>query len=85
MNNNSEILIYTSQNGETKLDVTLENEALWLNQKQLGELFGKSKSTISEHIKNIFADEELDKNAVVRLFRTTTQNSIRENFKIRRN
>ncbi len=67
------ILIYVSQNGKTKLDVKLENETLWLNQKQLCELFGKSKSTISEHIKNIFNDEELDEKVVVRLFRTTTK------------
>ena len=67
----SEILIYQSQNGKTKLEVTLENETLWLSQKQLCELFGKSKSTISEHIKTIFEDEELDKDSVVRNYRTT--------------
>ena len=71
MNNNSEILIYQSQDGKTKLEVTLENETLWLSQKQLCELFGKSKSTISEHIKTIFEDEELDKDSVVRNYRTT--------------
>ncbi len=69
----SEILIYTREDGKTKLDVKLENETLWLNQKQLCELFGKSKSTISEHIKNIFEDEELDEEVVVRNYRTTTR------------
>jgi len=68
MNN---ILIYQTQDGKTKLEVTLENETLWLSQKQLCELFGKSKSTISEHIKAIFEDEELDKDSVVRNYRTT--------------
>lgn len=67
----SEILIYQSGNGKVKLDVMLENETIWLSQKQLCELYGKSKSTISEHIKAIFDDEELDRNSVVRNFRTT--------------
>ncbi len=49
----------------------LEAETLWLNQKQLTELFGKAKGTISEHIKHIFEDGELDEHPVVRLFRTT--------------
>lgn len=67
----SEILIYQSGNGKVKLDVMLENETIWLSQKQLCELYGKSKSTISEHIKAIFDDEELEPNSVVRNFRTT--------------
>ena len=67
----SEILIYQSSDGKTKLDVTLEDETIWLSQKQLCDLYGKSKSTISEHIKTIFEDEELDKNSVVRNYRTT--------------
>lgn len=49
----------------------LEAETLWLNQKQLTELFGKAKGTISEHIKHIFEDGEMDENSVVRFFRTT--------------
>ena len=57
----SEILIYQSNNGKVKLDVMLENETIWLSQKQLCELYGKSKSTISEHIKAIFDDEEISK------------------------
>lgn len=71
MEENSNIIIYSSEDGSTKLDVKLENETLWLSQKQLCELFTKSKSTISEHIKAIFEDEELDKNSVVRNYRTT--------------
>ena len=66
-----DILIYRSEDGRTKIDVMLEAENLWLSQKQLTELFGKAKGTISEHIKNIFADGELDENSVVRFFRTT--------------
>lgn len=66
-----QFLIYQSEDGTTRIDVMLEAETLWLNQKQLTELFGKAKGTISEHIKHIFEDGELDENAVVRRSRTT--------------
>jgi hypothetical protein len=66
----SEFLIYQSEDGKTRLSVVLENENLWLSQKQLTELFGKAKGTISEHIKHIFEDGELEPTATVRLFRT---------------
>ncbi|MDP2762733.1 MAG: hypothetical protein Q8O64_20425 [Sideroxyarcus sp.] len=65
-----QFLIYQSEDDSTRIDVMLEAETLWLNQKQLTELFGKAKGTISEHIKHIFEDGELVENAVVRLFRT---------------
>lgn len=64
-------LIYRSEDGRTKINVMLEAESLWLSQKQLAELFGKAKGTVSEHIKHIFEDGELDENSVVRFFRTT--------------
>ena len=67
----SQILIYQSEDGRTKLNVRLENQTLWLNQKQLTNLFGKAKGTISEHIKHIFEDGELEETSVVRQFRTT--------------
>jgi hypothetical protein len=70
---NSEILIYQNQDGNIKIDVRLENETVWLTQAQMGQLFGKDKRTISEHIRNIFNEGELDENMVVRNFRTTTQ------------
>lgn len=70
---NDEILIYQSQDGTIKVDVLFENETVWLSQNQLCVLFGKSKSTISEHIKHIFEEGELDEKLVVRKFRTTTQ------------
>lgn len=66
----SEFLIYQSEDGKTRLSVVLENENLWLSQKQLTDLFGKAKGTISEHIKHIFEDGELEPAATVRLFRT---------------
>ena len=67
----SEFLIYQAEDGTTQLSVMLENEELWLSQKQLTELFGKAKTTISEHIKHIFEDGELREDSVVRFFRTT--------------
>jgi hypothetical protein len=64
-------LIYQSEDGRTRIDVVLESSTLWLSQKQLTELFGKAKGTVSEHIKHIFEDGELAEDSVVRLFRTT--------------
>jgi hypothetical protein len=66
-----QVVLYRSEDGRTKLDVRLEGETVWLNQRQLTELFGKAKGTISEHIKHIFEDCELAEEAVVRYFRTT--------------
>ena len=67
----NEILIYTDDNGEIDLTVSLENDTVWLSQKQMVELFGRDKSVISRHIKNIFKDIELDENAVVAKNATT--------------
>ena len=60
MENKGEILIYNSPDGQIKVDVTVEDETVWLSQSQLCELFQKSKATISEHIKNIFEEGELE-------------------------
>jgi len=68
MNNNSQLLIYQSPSGDIKLDVRLESETVWLTQVHMAELFGKSKSTINEHIKNIFAEGELVENDVMKKF-----------------
>ncbi|OFX52832.1 MAG: cell filamentation protein Fic [Bacteroidetes bacterium GWC1_47_7] len=70
---NSEILIYQNPDGNIKIDVRLEDETVWLTQAQMGQLFGKDKRTISEHIRNVFKEGELDEEVVVRNFRTTTQ------------
>ena len=70
---NDKLIIYQTQDGKVKIETHFENETVWLNQAQIGELFQKSKATISEHIKNIFKDGELDEELVVRKFRTTTQ------------
>ncbi len=74
----SEIVFYQSEDGRTKLDVRLEDQTVWLNQKQLTELFGKAKGTVSEHIKHIFEDEELTPEATVRLYRTVQKEGDRE-------
>lgn len=68
---NSEFLIYQNQSGDIKIDVRLEDETVWLSQGQMSTLFAKDKRTISEHISNIFKEEELNEVSVVRKFRTT--------------
>jgi hypothetical protein len=70
--NQSEFLLYVSQSGEIKVDVLLHDETVWLTQKGMQELFEKAKSTISEHIKNVFEEGELNEEVVVRDFRTTS-------------
>lgn len=69
METTSQIIIYQAEDGHTKLDVRLEDETVWLSQKHMAELFQVSKSTISEHISNIYADGELVEEATVRKFR----------------
>src|SRR5690606_26088120 len=67
----SDILIYQNPDGNIKIDVLLEKETVWLTQAQMWQFLGKDKSTISEHIGNIFSEGELEENSVVRNFRTT--------------
>lgn len=66
-----EIIIYQTDDGLTKIDVKMQNETVWLTQAQIVELYQTSKSNVSEHIKHIFEDGELEESAVVRSFRTT--------------
>ncbi len=68
---NTNILIYQTEDGVTKIETRLQDETVWLTQGQLCELFQKSKATISEHIKHVFEEGELVENSVVRKFRTT--------------
>lgn len=70
-NNKGEVLIYQSEDGITHIDVKMEDETVWLTQAQLCELYQSSKSNISEHITHIFEEGELEKESVVRKFRTT--------------
>lgn len=67
----NKVIIYTANDGKTKIDVKLEEETLWLTQAQMCELYQSSKSNISEHIKHIFEEGELNEESVVRKFRTT--------------
>lgn len=69
----SEFILYTAADGLVKLNVTLDNETVWLNLDQMATLFDRDKSTISRHIKNIFEEGELSENMVVANFATTTQ------------
>lgn len=66
--NNSQLLLYRSPSGDIKIDVRLENETVWLTQDLMAELFCKAKSTINEHIKNIFDEGELVEKDVVKKF-----------------
>lgn len=67
----SELILYQSEDGQTKIQARLENESVWLTQAQMAELFGKGRTTITEHIRNVFADGELEENSVCRNFRHT--------------
>lgn len=66
MENNSQIIIYTTETGETKLEVRLENETVWLTQKLMAELFQSTVANINIHLKNIFDEGELDANSVIK-------------------
>jgi len=75
---NSEILIYQNPDGNIKIDVHFQEETVWLTQSQMGQLFGKDKRTISEHISNIFNEDELEKSSTVRKFRIVQTEGNRE-------
>lgn len=81
MAHGSEILLYQANDGLTKIEVRLEEETVWLTQADMVELFRSSKSNISEHIKHIFDEGELDSNSVVRKFRTTAADGKQYNTK----
>ena len=65
---NSELIIYQTPDGNIKIDVRLEEETVWLTQDQMATLFGKAKSTINEHIKNIYEEQELKESATMKKF-----------------
>lgn len=79
MDNKGEILIYKTEDGLTKIDVTLEDETVWLSLDQMAELFQRDKSTVSRHIKNIFKEGELVQSSVVANFATTAADGKRYN------
>ena len=67
----SEMILYTAADGGIQIKVTLEDETVWLTLDQMAQLFGRDKSTVSRHIKNIFEEEELQRDSVVANFATT--------------
>ena len=76
--NQSNFLLYTGNDGEVNVEVFLQDETIWLTQKAIGNLFGKSKATISEHLKKIYAEGELQIDSTVRNFRTVQAEGSRQ-------
>lgn len=70
---NNQIIIYNTQDGQTKIEVRVKGETVWLSQKQMAELFDKDRKTITEHILNVFKEGELQENSVCRKFQHTAE------------
>ncbi len=77
MKNN--MIIYVSKDGNVKVDVSIENEDIWMSQDVMANLYGTTKQNVSYHINNIFKEEELDKNSVVKDFLTTAKDGKKYN------
>jgi hypothetical protein len=77
--NNNEIIIYDTEDGETKVEVVMKNETVWFSQKQMAELFDKDRKTITEHIGNVFKEGELAENSVCRKFQHTANDGKKYN------
>jgi phage regulator Rha-like protein len=75
----SNFVIFQTAKGKVNIDVFFQNDTLWLTQKKIGELFEKGRTTITEHLKNIFSENELDANSVCRDFRHTAKDG--KNYK----
>ena len=78
LDNIGKILIYQTENGDTKLDVYFEDDTVWMSQKSLSELYQVDVRTINEHIKNIYSDNELDENSTIRNFRIVRHEGTRD-------
>ncbi|TYQ17831.1 UNVERIFIED_CONTAM: hypothetical protein Cloal_0203 [Acetivibrio alkalicellulosi] len=76
--NKGELLIYQTEDGKTKIDVFFEEDTIWLNQKQIAQLYQKGVNTINEHIKNIISDSELSEEATIRKFRIVQKEGERQ-------
>ena len=77
MENKSEILIYQTLNGDTKIDVLVENETVWLSQVQMAELFQTTKQNVSLHIKNVYDEAELELEGTVKEYLTVQKEGAR--------
>lgn len=73
-----ELLIYQTEDGKTKIDVFFEDDTIWLNQKQISQLYQRDTRTINEHVKNIYDDGELEQLATIRKFRIVQKEGNRE-------
>lgn len=71
--NNSQLVIYQTPQGDTRIDVRVKGETIWLTQRQIAELFGTKVPAISKHLKNIFASGELQEDMVISKMETTTR------------
>lgn len=78
MDNYGEMLIYQTEDGLTKIDVSMQDETVWLSLEQMADLFQRDKSTISKHIKNIFEDGELVRESTVAKFATVQNEGNRQ-------
>lgn len=76
--NNSNIIMYTTEDGLTKIEVTFEEDTVWLSLEQMTELFQRNKSTISRHIKNVFSEGELQQESTVAKFATVQMEGARQ-------
>lgn len=81
--NKSQIIIYQTESGNTKIDVRLENETVWLTQKLMAELFQTTKQNISLHIINIFEEGELKQESTVKNFLTVQNEGLRQVERVR--
>ena len=77
-NNQGEIVIYQSENGDTKIDVRFVDETVWLTQQQMAELFQSSRTNIVEHIQHIYEEGELDEESTCRKFRQVRMEGLRQ-------
>ncbi len=71
MENHGELILYQTEDGLTKINVNMRDDTVWLSLDQMAELFGRDKSTISRHIRNVFSEGELERSSVVANFATT--------------
>ena len=78
MEDNNQIIIYQSEDGETRIEVKFTGETVWLSQQQMDDLYQSSRSNVVEHIKHIYEDGELDENSTCRKFRQVQQEGSRQ-------
>ncbi|MBK6450565.1 hypothetical protein [Candidatus Brachybacter algidus] len=72
----SNIIIYQTEDGKTKIETRLENETVWLTQAQMAELFGKDRTVITKHIGNVFEENELDEKSNVQILHIANSTNI---------